>query len=177
MKTRILKGIISGCAFICLICSVAVISPVKAQDLTSKYYYDNNGVSSQPPCRTICKRDDSGQNIVPYLKCFFTYDDRGRVTTRKTHRWHAHSQSWKPAFSMVVKYDDSSVTVDYARWTKKEKEYTLKRERFIYNLDGSKIVSLSCFNRSPKSEEWILTTTIAELQMDLSQVFDGFLVN
>lgn len=175
MKTNILNKTTNVFAIACIIFLSATVNQVNAQELKSKYYYDHKDMPLAPS-RTICKTDESGKNLELYAKYFFTYDDEGRVTEKVMHHWNKYSKSWKPVSIWQIKYGITNITVDYAAWNKKEKTYTLNKEKAIYQLNEGKVASYMNLKQNSKNDEWIVMKNNSKSGINLPESIEEYLL-
>lgn len=82
----------------------------------------------------IVYRLESGR-IYNYMKYDFGYNRSGQVAEKEAFRWDNRKGSWMPCYRMRFVYSVSKVSVDYARWHKKEKAYSKYKKRSNYTLD------------------------------------------
>jgi hypothetical protein len=172
MKTNNFKKAVNVCMLVCAMCFVASVNNVKSQT-TERFYYDSNReLTPNAPTRTICKLDESGKYLIPQLKYFFTYDAEGRVVKKEAHRWNKNSKSWTQSYVLNISYEESCMTLDYAKWNKEDEVYASNKERAVYTMLNEDVVSYAYFKQSQNEEEWILVADIPEIQQNIMFIAD-----
>jgi len=177
MKTNFLKRAVNVCMLVCAVCLLTSGNVVKSQTFTGEYYYDCiRDADFSKPTQTVCKPDESGKYLVPHVKYFFTYDNEGRVIKKEAHLWDKKTKSWKQNYEMNVEYEDSYITLNYAVWDKKEKTYSLKKEKAIYTMRNDEIISYACYKNGSSEEEWLLVVNIPEFYTDPLFILSNYLL-
>lgn len=147
MKKIILSiSLVISIAF-CLLFSC--ITAANAQDSHRFVYnksYDNEIVY-------LC---DSVTNILtPYLKYEFTYNQDGKMNSKKAFRWDLSGKQWLPYYLFTSTFVGDNEIQEFALWSNKSKDFTRNKEKVIFckdeMLDRSIYIS---FRWNEKNEKW-----------------------
>ncbi len=90
------------------------------------------------------------------LKNVYDYDQQGRMTKREVQKWNRRKQQWVNLRCWTHHYSDDKVTVEYARWNKRNKKYSPVTQKMEYDLVGDKVVAVNIFKLDKKRNEYQL---------------------
>jgi len=125
MKTMILKSALA----IILVFAGAMSMNLSAQEkfVTNDEIKDDLVVS-----KTIYLND--GQ-LHRHTKYTFKYDDQKRVVEKEVLKWNGSKEEWMQDHRITYTYAADTVTMELARWNKKQKEYNLDKKESVYKID------------------------------------------
>jgi len=151
MKATLLKSI----AVIILVFSVAFNSTIGAQE---KYVSNEDIQNNQVVSKTIYKNEDYFNRHIKYE---YKYDNQSRVIQKEVLKWNDRKEEWTKAYKIDLSYSDDQITMEYAKWNKKDKEYNRKKERSIYDLnDNNQPIGCKNFIWNKQESNWKITDDI-----------------
>ena len=158
MKTRNLKKCIF--AGILLIAFVS-ISLASEKWNHPKYFNDNDGAKAMAESQTICIYDDNTGYLVPNVKFFFSYDEKGRVIEKKVFNWDKNKSVWTNSYLLKYTYQDDAITIEFASWNKHKSKYDDFSERSIYKVDTNMLTACNFFRKDASFDSnWNLEHSI-----------------
>lgn len=70
-----------------------------------------------------------------HMKYDFSYDDQNRMTTKEAFKWDGGADKWVPYFKITYLYANNEITMEYARWNERRKDYLDSVEKSVYELN------------------------------------------
>ena len=168
MKTTAIK-----IAFVAIIITVSSIFSVSAQG-SDNFFFDRKEVNGQLISKTKYEMSYSGIFEKTYLY-EYSYNDLGYVTKETVSKWNSKKSEWEPDRMIQHLYNmtDNTVTLEYAKWNKKEKKYDDAAEKMVYKVDESgNIISWSITKGKDQNEDiYFAYNADALFQQNLAYTF------
>lgn len=91
--------------------------------------YNPEEVDGMMVGQTVYKMESGA--LANYMKYSYKYDDNKRMTESETLRWNSQKNKWEKDLRINYTYAGKTVTANYYKWNKKQKEYVLVPEMTV----------------------------------------------
>lgn len=108
------------------ICNIAINAASPRQ-----YLYDTKEENGKIVSKVVFLNENGLLN--KEVKYEFTYNDTGKVATKKAYRWNNSSQKWDPYYETTYTYNPETgeISTVYGMWDKKTKSFTANQQTMV----------------------------------------------